>query len=54
MKNERGQQWLSFKNMLQVDGKACLFEIIIDYYIYTMLLQASTCKKTTPKASTRG
>jgi hypothetical protein len=38
----------------QVEGKACLFEIIIGYYIHTMLLQASACKKRTPKASTRG
>ena len=34
---------------MQVDGKVCLFEIIIGYYIYTMLFDASACKKRTPK-----
>jgi hypothetical protein len=36
----------------QVEGKKFLFEIIIGYYVHTMLLQASACKKETPKAST--
>jgi hypothetical protein len=34
-----------------VEGNACIFEIITGYYIYTMLLQVSACKKRTPKAS---
>jgi len=38
----------------QVDGKTCLFEIIISNYIHTMLLQAIACKKRTPTAETRG
>jgi len=38
----------------QLDGKTCLFKIIIGYYIHTMLLQAIACKKRTPKALTRG
>jgi len=37
-----------------VDGKACLFEIIINYYFHTMLLDASACKKRTLKALKRG
>jgi hypothetical protein len=35
------------KIYMQVDGKTCLFEIIIGYCIYTMLLQAIACKKRT-------
>jgi hypothetical protein len=42
------------KIYMQVDGKTCLFEIIISYYFHIMLLKASACKKTTSKASTRG
>jgi hypothetical protein len=42
------------KIYMHVDGKTCLFEIIIGYYIYTMLLQAIVCKKRTPTAETRG
>jgi hypothetical protein len=42
------------KQYTQVDGKTCLFEIIISYYFYIMLLEASVCMKRTPKASTRG
>jgi hypothetical protein len=38
----------------QVDGKTCLFKIIINYYIYAKLLQAIACKKRTPTAATRG
>jgi hypothetical protein len=43
--NKRGQQWLYSKIYIQLDGKTCLFEIIIGYYIHTMLLQAIACKK---------
>ena len=42
------------KIYMQVDGKTCLFEIIIGHYFHTMLLDANACKKRTPKAETRG
>ena len=37
-----------------MDGKTCFYKIIIGFYIHTMLLEASACKKRTPKVSTRG
>jgi hypothetical protein len=41
------------KIYMQVDGNACYFEIIINYYFHTILLDASACKKRTLKASIR-
>ena len=40
------QYWLSLKKIyIQVDGKACLFEIIIGYYFHIMLLEAIVGEK---------
>jgi hypothetical protein len=42
------------KIYMQADEKTCLFEIFINNYIHTMLLQAIACKKRTLMDETRG
>jgi hypothetical protein len=53
-KNKREQQWLSLKNIYTSGWQSMLFEIIINYYFHTILLEASVGKKRIQKASTRG
>jgi len=44
-KTKEGSSGYHSKIYTQVDGKTCLFEILIGYYICSMLLQAIACKK---------
>jgi hypothetical protein len=53
IKKEENSGYHSIKYM-QVDGKTCFFEIIINYYFHIVLLEASVCMKRTPMASTKG
>ncbi|NKR15227.1 hypothetical protein A5N16_23085 [Arthrobacter sp. M6] len=51
MKDEGESPWLSFKKACtQVVSTACLFEILVSHYLYTVLLEKGVSNKGIPKA----